>query len=72
MPYTAAVAPQQQVGDWPKEAIAALRERLDESVAEFGARFGRSGRTVEDWEQGRRNPDILVKREMDRIANRLK
>ena len=43
----------------PRE-IRALRKALGESVEEFGARFGRGGRAVEDWEQGRRAPDRLV------------
>jgi len=47
--------------------IRALRRRLDEDVATFGARFARSGRTVEDWEQGRRKPDALAIRMIETI-----
>lgn len=39
--------------------IQALRKRLGETTDEFGARFSRSGRSIEDWEQGRRSPDAL-------------
>jgi putative transcriptional regulator len=37
-------------------AIRALRRGLAENTTTFGARVGVSGRTVEDWEQGRRRP----------------
>ena len=36
--------------------IRALRKRLELNCAQFGAMVGVSGRTVEDWEQGRRTP----------------
>lgn len=42
------------------ERIKAIRIHLGESTATFAERFARSGRTVEDWEQGRRNPDKLA------------
>jgi DNA-binding transcriptional regulator YiaG len=42
------------------QRIRALRARLGETTAAFGARFHRSRRTVEDWEQGRKMPDPLV------------
>lgn len=42
------------------DQIKALRNTLGESTDDFGKRFARSGRTVEDWEQGRRNPDPLI------------
>lgn len=42
------------------QRIRAVRSGLGETVAVFGARFARSARTVEDWEQGRRSPDPLV------------
>jgi DNA-binding transcriptional regulator YiaG len=57
---------------WTPERIQTLRHALDEDTATFGARFARSGRTVEDWEQGRRNPDGLVQRELDRLEQSLK
>ena len=42
------------------ERIKSIRAKAGENVATFGARFSRSGRTVEQWEQGRRNPDPLA------------
>lgn len=53
------------------EQIRALRKDLNENTAMFGQRFARSGRTVEDWEQGRRIPDPLVLREMEGLRQRL-
>lgn len=38
------------------DQIRALRKRLGLNCADFGALIGVSGRTVEDWEQGRRKP----------------
>ena len=52
------------------DQIKALRASLGENVATFGARFARSGRTVEDWEQGRRRPDALAVKIMERLAKR--
>lgn len=40
--------------------IRNLRDALGENRPTFGARFHRSGRTVEGWERGERNPDALV------------
>jgi transcriptional regulator with XRE-family HTH domain len=40
--------------------IKALRHALGETTQQFGARFARSGRSVEDWEQGRRRPDPFI------------
>jgi len=42
------------------DEVRALRAALQEDAATFGARFKRSGRTVEGWEQGRRQPDALA------------
>ena len=36
--------------------IQSLRRALKEDTKTFGARFGRSWRTVQEWEQGRRSP----------------
>jgi DNA-binding transcriptional regulator YiaG len=44
----------------PKQ-IRKLRRALKEDTRTFGARFSRSSRTIEDWEQGRRQPDKLVR-----------
>jgi DNA-binding transcriptional regulator YiaG len=56
--------------NWPPAAIQALRQQLGESTAQFGERFGKSGRTIEGWEQGRRVPDVLAQRELTKIAKR--
>ena len=42
--------------DMTPTQIRALRKRLGLNCAQFGALVGVSGRTVEDWEQGRRVP----------------
>ncbi len=39
----------------PKE-IQAIRHKLGENTKTFGQRLGVSGRTIEDWEQGRSRP----------------
>jgi len=51
-------------------SIVILRDYLDENVDTFGARFLRSGRTVEDWEQDRRTPDPLVIRMLDKLVKK--
>jgi DNA-binding transcriptional regulator YiaG len=55
---------------WTNDRIKALRAATGETAEVFGARFGRSGRTVEDWEQGRRRPDVMVLLAMQRLAPR--
>lgn len=52
------------------DKIKTIRAALGENTATFAARFARSARTVEDWEQGRRNPDPLALAEMARIAGK--
>jgi integrase len=52
-------------------AIQALRHALGESVATFGARFARSGRVVEDWEQGKRTPNALVVFVLETLAAKM-
>ena len=42
------------------EEIQALRDSLGENTEQFAAHFHCSRRTVENWEQGRRNPPSLV------------
>lgn len=54
------------------EEVRALRAALGENTATFGARWRRSGRTVETWEQGLRQPDPLVLDGMRALAARLK
>lgn len=53
------------------DTIRGLRQALGEDVETFGQRFARSGRTVENWEQGRTAPDPLAQRELARLATRL-
>jgi DNA-binding transcriptional regulator YiaG len=50
--------------------VRALRASLGENTATFGARWHRSGRTVETWEQGLRQPDPLVLDGMRKLAAR--
>lgn len=56
------------LGDPPKRLsgaqIAAVRKQLKENRSTFGARFGRSGRTVEGWEQELHEPDPITCREI--------
>jgi DNA-binding transcriptional regulator YiaG len=40
--------------------IQRLRRSLGESAAEFGKRFGVSGRTIESWENDRYRPNRWV------------
>lgn len=54
------------------EEVRALRTALGEDTATFGARWHRSPRTVEDWEQGRRQPDALALDGMRKLAARSK
>jgi DNA-binding transcriptional regulator YiaG len=54
------------------EEVRAARAALGEDTATFGARWHRSGRTVEDWEQGRRRPDPLVLEELPKILAYMK
>lgn len=49
------------------EEVRAARAALGEDTTTFGARWHRSRRTVEDWEQGRRQPDPLILEELPRI-----
>jgi DNA-binding transcriptional regulator YiaG len=52
------------------DEVRALRARLGEDTATFGARWHKSGRTVEGWEQARRQPDAHVLAEMRQLAAR--
>jgi len=47
--------------------VRRLRQQLTENTAQFAARFSRSSRTIEDWEQGRRVPDALCQRLLDEL-----
>jgi len=59
-----------QPSDWPPARLQALRRKLKENTATFGERFGRSPRAVEDWEQGRRAPDGLIRLQLDQLVKR--
>ena len=50
------------------EQIQELRHKLGDSVEAFGKRFHRCVGTVNDWEQGRRNPDKMVLAAMRMLA----
>jgi DNA-binding transcriptional regulator YiaG len=54
------------------EEVRALRAALQEDTTTFAARWHRSGRTVETWEQGTRQPDPLVIEGMRALAARTK
>ena len=54
------------------EEIRAIRAALAENTATFGARWRRSGRTVEDWEQGRAEPDAFVLENIRALTSRRK
>jgi DNA-binding transcriptional regulator YiaG len=54
------------------EEVRALRTALDEDTTTFAARWHRSKRTVEDWEQGRYNPDAFILDAMRTLASRRK
>jgi DNA-binding transcriptional regulator YiaG len=54
------------------EEVRALRAALEEDTATFAARWHRSWRTVETWEQGTRTPDPLVLDGMRKLAARTK
>jgi DNA-binding transcriptional regulator YiaG len=50
------------------DEVRALRAALDEDTATFGQRWHKSGRTIENWEQGRREPDAFVLEAMRALA----
>ena len=52
------------------DEVRTLRAALAEDTATFGARFHKSGRTIEGWEQGRRQPDGLVRELLRSLAAR--
>ncbi len=54
------------------EEIRALRAALQENTETFGARWHRSKRTIEDWEQGRSEPDGFVLDGIRKLAARTK
>jgi DNA-binding transcriptional regulator YiaG len=54
------------------EEVRSLRAALDEDTATFAARWHRSSRTIENWEQGRAEPDAFVVANMRKLAARTK
>lgn len=52
------------------DEVRALRAALQEDTTTFAARWHRSPRTVEDWEQGRREPDAFVLESMRALATK--
>lgn len=48
--------------------VAALRRRLGMSQAQFAAAYGFAARTVQDWEQGRREPEQSARAYLRAIA----
>ncbi len=52
--------------------IQALRKALAEDVSTFGARFHRSGRTIQGWECDRFKPDGLALDKLTDIARTAK
>jgi len=51
--------------------IRNLRRALGLNASDFGALVGVSGRSVEDWEQGRRTPAGPARKIMEQIKNRV-
>jgi DNA-binding transcriptional regulator YiaG len=52
----------------PAALVKALRAELGEDRVRFGRRWRKSGRTIENWEQGRRVPDAYLLGRMQRFA----
>lgn len=58
--------------------VRAIREKTGMSQAEFASHYGFSGRTLQEWEQGRARPDsavraylIVIDREPDAVRRAL-
>jgi putative transcriptional regulator len=49
--------PTRKVDPMPPERVKAIRKTVAKSPKEFEANFGIPARTIEGWEQGRRQPD---------------
>ena len=54
------------------EEVRALRAGLEEDTATFAARWRRSARTIENWEQGRGVPDAFTLDGIRQLAARRK
>lgn len=49
--------PTRNVDPMPPERVKAIRKSVARSPREFEIKFGVPARTIEGWEQGRRQPD---------------
>ncbi len=63
----------------PETDVRALREKLGLSQSDFAALFGFNVRSLQDWEQGRREPEIpiraylaVIQREPDAVIRALR
>ncbi|MCC7156543.1 MAG: helix-turn-helix domain-containing protein [Bryobacterales bacterium] len=45
----------------PETDVRALREKLGLSQSDFAALFGFNVRSLQDWEQGRRRPEVPIR-----------
>jgi DNA-binding transcriptional regulator YiaG len=54
------------------DEVRNLRVALQENTATFGARWQKSGRSIENWEQGRTEPDAFVLEAIRKLAARTK
>lgn len=45
----------------PETDVKALREKLGLSQSDFAALFGFNVRSLQDWEQGRRRPEVPIR-----------
>jgi len=52
--------------------ISALRAALQEDRATFAARWSKSARTIEAWEQGRRAPEPFILQHIRALAKATK
>jgi putative transcriptional regulator len=50
-----------RVSPMPAAEVKAIRKRVAKSAKAFEARFGIPAATVNNWEQGRREPDIAAR-----------
>lgn len=54
---------------WPKPVdVKAIRKRVKMSQAEFSRAYGISKRALQEWEQGRRQPDSAARAYLTLIA----
>ena len=53
------------------EKIKHIRKKKKLNTSQFGELIMKSGRTIENYEQGRREPDALAVREIEKIFEAL-